>query len=130
MWDGDVDGLRLSILDAHGSTPERLTWENGEGKTIGAHISEIVVELITTAEIQISGVLCTPRWVAHGAKGVRGSGRPINQYTVFKLAPRRSLSCEADRHLKLVRQISEVLRRGTLLRLEASSEVSHVGKQQ
>ncbi|HKB90537.1 MAG TPA: hypothetical protein VKC60_08475 [Opitutaceae bacterium] len=52
VWDGHVDGLRLSILDAHGSTPERLTWEDGEGKTIETHISEIVVELITTAEIQ------------------------------------------------------------------------------
>jgi hypothetical protein len=52
VWDGHVDGLRLSILDVHGSTPERLTWEDGDGKTIETHISEIVVELITTAEIQ------------------------------------------------------------------------------
>jgi hypothetical protein len=50
VWDGH--GLRLSILDAHASTPERLTWEDGEGKTIETCISEIVVELITTAEIQ------------------------------------------------------------------------------
>jgi hypothetical protein len=52
LSNGLVDGLRLSILDAHGSTPEQLTWEDGEEKTIETHISEIVVELITTAEIQ------------------------------------------------------------------------------
>jgi len=44
VWDGHVDGLRLSILDAHGSAPKRLTWEDGEGKAIETHISEIVVE--------------------------------------------------------------------------------------
>src|ERR1700694_5450577 len=49
---GLTDRLRLSILDAHGSTPERVTWEDGEEQAIETHISEIAVELITTAETQ------------------------------------------------------------------------------
>jgi hypothetical protein len=45
------DRLRLSILDVHGSKPERFAWEDGEARALEAQITDIAVELVTTAEI-------------------------------------------------------------------------------
>lgn len=49
---GLADSLRLLISDAHGNAPERLVWQDDNEKTIETHLSEIVVVLNTTAEIQ------------------------------------------------------------------------------
>ena len=46
-----ADRLRLSILDVHGSKPERVVWEDGEALPLEAQITDIAVELVTTAEI-------------------------------------------------------------------------------
>jgi hypothetical protein len=46
------DRLRLSILDSHGIYRNRRTWEDSEEQTIETQIAEIVVDLITAAEMQ------------------------------------------------------------------------------
>jgi hypothetical protein len=46
-----ADRLRLVILNVHGSDPDRISWEDREGASLEARITDIVVELIATAEI-------------------------------------------------------------------------------
>jgi hypothetical protein len=46
-----TDRLRLSILDVHGTNPERIAWEDSEQVALETLITDIAVELITTAEI-------------------------------------------------------------------------------
>jgi hypothetical protein len=43
--------LRLSILNVQGSDPNRICWQDEEGASLETRITEIAVELITTAEI-------------------------------------------------------------------------------
>jgi hypothetical protein len=52
MSDYLPDSLRLSILDSHGISRNRRTWEDSEEQIIETQIAEIVVDLITTAEMQ------------------------------------------------------------------------------
>jgi hypothetical protein len=46
-----LDRLRLSILDVHGARPERIAWEDSEEVVLETLMTDIVVELTTTAEI-------------------------------------------------------------------------------
>jgi hypothetical protein len=46
-----TERLRLSILDVHGLNSERIAWEDSEELALEAQITDIVVELITTAEM-------------------------------------------------------------------------------
>lgn len=43
--------LRLAILDVHGPQLERFAWQDDEGLNLEALVTDIAVELITTAEI-------------------------------------------------------------------------------
>jgi hypothetical protein len=70
--EGLPGGLRLSILDPHGSFPNRRTWEDSVEQAIETHISEIVVDLITTAEMQYrESCLRRHVWVIEQKEAVR-----------------------------------------------------------
>jgi hypothetical protein len=66
------DRLRLSILDVHGSKPERFAWEDDEGRALEAQITDIAVELIATAEINYREA-CVRRhlWMAEKQEALR-----------------------------------------------------------
>jgi hypothetical protein len=67
------DRLRLAILDVHGREPERFAWQDGEGRALEAQITDIAVELVTTAEINYREA-CIRRhhWVAEKREALRG----------------------------------------------------------
>jgi hypothetical protein len=66
------DRLRLSILDVHGSKPERFAWVNGEEHPLETQITDIAVELVTTAEINYRDA-CLRRhlWIAEQRETLR-----------------------------------------------------------
>lgn len=65
-------GQTLSMLDVHGSNPERISWEDGQGTPLENRAAEIAVELIATAEINYREA-CLRRhlWVMQKGRDLR-----------------------------------------------------------
>jgi hypothetical protein len=65
---GQAGGGDRLELDVHGADPERIAWEDSEEVALEALITDIAVELITTAEINYRDA-CTRPSLGVGRKG-------------------------------------------------------------
>jgi hypothetical protein len=86
-----VNRLQLTILNVHGSNPELISWEEGEEAPLETRITDIVVELIATAEINYREA-CIRRhlWVSEKRDAIRERMAEDTNVSMLRRAPRKT----------------------------------------